>query len=95
MVNLGKFLMELYTGHQTHEKEIKYQNLTDAYLDLNYDPKKKSYTVGLEPYLGITKKYLKGLKHFLAGEIVSSPDLISFDKLLNGSFYEFKKRKTI
>jgi len=66
MVNLGKFLMELYTGHQTHEKEIKYQNLTDAYLDLNYDPKKKKLYCWIRTLFRNNKKIPKRVKTLLS-----------------------------
>ena len=83
MVDIGNFLVELFTG--SVKKDIVWTNFTDTYINLNKD----SDGNDPDPYLGVTDNYIKKFQEFKDNKIASTPDFILFDNLLLGSFFEF------
>jgi len=82
MAKIGKYLMEIYTGRK-FKQAIKFNNLTDVYIQLNFNRvSKKVYDIA-EPYFGVPKTFTDKLKNLDSKNIQFLPD----DKL-KGSFYE-------
>lgn len=87
MVQIGNFLIGLFIGRDV--RDVSWRNLTDSYIYLNKEKDSDYVYAEPEPYFGVSKDYINRFQDFRAGKIGSTPDMIAFDKMLEGSYYEF------